>query len=62
MHLPRKGWKLAIGMLIDSYGGILQEPARAHIHLFRYDKVIPAFRIIDYDNLEDEAKQTEGAD
>lgn len=53
MHLPRKGWKIAIGTLMDSYGGILHKESKPHIHLFRYDNVVPAFEIIDYNELED---------
>lgn len=62
LSLPQKGRKLAIGTLIDSYGGILHKESKQHIHLFRYNKVVPEFRIIDYDEIKSEAEQVKGAD
>lgn len=53
LHLPRKGWKLAIGNIVDSYGGIQHKNSKPHIHLYRYDKVIPEFEIVDYNKLDD---------
>ena len=53
LRLPQKGRKLAIGILINSYGGILHKESKPHIHLFRYDNVVPAFEIIDYNKLKD---------
>lgn len=52
LYLPRKGWKLAVGNIITSYGSILHRELKPHIHLFRYDKVVLAFEIVDYDALE----------
>lgn len=52
LHLPRKGWKLAVGKIIDSYGSIMHRETKPHIHFFRYDKVVPAFQIINYHELD----------
>ena len=48
LHLPKKGWKLAIGFLNASYGSIQHRETKPHIHLFRYDGMVPEFEIVNY--------------
>lgn len=51
LHLPRRGWKLAAGTLIKTYGAIQHRETKPHIHLFRYDGIVPEFNIIEFDEL-----------